>query len=159
MRSRFKQVEGALVGQKAQWIKTHKDLKDNHQDNLLICVSLTLENFLHVVCVPFYPSREAYSNFRIAGMHSVALTSCLSALLPISRHCCARILPRKLTPKSSMVSLACSSTSPMPHPRIQLSARPVSSSTSNAFQPTADLAEMVQVNVMGDIKHLRGGRR
>ena len=37
---------GALVGQMAQWIKKHKDLKDNNRDDLLVCATLTLGNLL-----------------------------------------------------------------------------------------------------------------
>jgi hypothetical protein len=46
-----KQPGGTLVGQMVQWIKTHKDLKDNHRDDLLVCASLTLGNLLrHGAC-------------------------------------------------------------------------------------------------------------
>ena len=41
-----KQPAGALLGQIGQWIKTHKDLEDNHRDDLLVCASLTLGNIL-----------------------------------------------------------------------------------------------------------------
>lgn len=46
-----KQPGGALVGQMAQWIKAHNNLKDNHRDDLLVCASLTLGNLLrHGAC-------------------------------------------------------------------------------------------------------------
>lgn len=41
-----KQPGGALVGQMVQWIKRHKDLKDDSRDDLLICATLTLGNLL-----------------------------------------------------------------------------------------------------------------
>lgn len=37
---------GALVGKMVQWIKRHKDLKDNNRDDLLVCATLTLGNLL-----------------------------------------------------------------------------------------------------------------
>lgn len=41
-----KQPGGALVGQMVQWIKRHKDLKDDNRDDLLVCATLTLGNLL-----------------------------------------------------------------------------------------------------------------
>lgn len=41
-----KQPGGALVGQMVQWIKSHKDLKDDNRDDLLVCATLTLGNLL-----------------------------------------------------------------------------------------------------------------
>jgi len=41
-----KQPGGALVGQMVNWIKRHKDLKDDSRDDLLVCATLTLGNLL-----------------------------------------------------------------------------------------------------------------
>ena len=41
-----KQPGGVLVGQMVQWIKRHKDLKDDNRDDLLVCATLTLGNLL-----------------------------------------------------------------------------------------------------------------
>jgi hypothetical protein len=47
------QPGGALVGQMVQWIKRHKDLKDDKRDDLLVCATLTLGNLLrHGVSYP-----------------------------------------------------------------------------------------------------------
>jgi hypothetical protein len=58
------QPGGPLVGQMAQWIKTHKDLKDSNRDDLLVCATLTLGNLLRHGTFHSRPFEEVYSNLR-----------------------------------------------------------------------------------------------
>ena len=52
------QPGGALVAQMVQWIKKHKDLKENNRDDLLVCATLTLGNLLRHGNVPYSSSGE-----------------------------------------------------------------------------------------------------
>ena len=113
-----KQPGGALVGQMVQWIKRHKDLKDDNRDDLLICATLTLGNLLR--------HGASYSSFGEILFDLISqertrspLQTPLSALPPNSPHYFAQ----KQILKSSMVSLACSNTSHITHPLARLSAR------------------------------------
>ncbi|KAI0293104.1 hypothetical protein BC826DRAFT_1016962 [Russula brevipes] len=132
------QPGGALVGQMVQWIKRHKDLKDNNRDDLLVCATLTLGNLLR------------------HGTHSVTLIS-----PPTSLALDLAVLLRPETDikvKHGVIGLL----------KHLAYAAPARSSlgeagivtrlvSSNIFQPAADLAEMVQVNAIGVIKHLCAG--
>jgi hypothetical protein len=60
-----KQPGGALVGQMAQWIKKHKDLKDSNRDDLLVCATLTLGNLLrHGASHPLSFPGKAHPNLQ-----------------------------------------------------------------------------------------------
>jgi hypothetical protein len=118
-----KQPGGALVGQMTQWIKKHKDLKEDNREDLLVCATLTLGNLLrhgasHSPCF-----RGSVFEFAPQARTPSLLRAPLSASPPISLHFCVR----KLISKSNTVPSACSSTSHMPHRLVQLSARLVSS--------------------------------
>lgn len=64
-----KQPGGALVGQMVQWIKRHKDLKDNNRDDLLVCATLTLGNLLrHGLFYPSSSSESYLSLFRRSAL-------------------------------------------------------------------------------------------
>jgi len=133
-----KQPGGTLVGQMVQWIKKNKDLKDSNRDDLLVCATLTLGNLLR------------------HGAHSVTL---LSPPLSLAPDLASLLRPETdFKVKHGIIGLL----------KHLAYATPARSSlgeagiikrlvTSNIFQPTADVVEMVQVNAIGVIKHLCGG--
>jgi hypothetical protein len=77
---------GALVAQMAQWIKTHKDLKDNNRDDLLVCATLTLGNLLRHGAFPIPLGEEVIQMciYRCALCHSHK-----PSYQPCPRYCCA----------------------------------------------------------------------
>jgi hypothetical protein len=122
-----KQPGGVLVGQMVQWIKLHKDLKDNNRDDLLVCATLTLGNLLRHGA-SYSPSlRRNLFEFVSQERTRSPLQAHLSASPPTLPHYYAQ----KLISKSSMELSACSSTSHIPHPLVCLSARLASSSDSS----------------------------
>lgn len=132
------QPGGALVAQMVQWIKTHKDLKENNRDDLLVCATLTLGNLLR------------------HGARSVTLTSPPISLAP---DVAALLRPETdIKVKHGLIGL-------LKHLAYATPARaPLSEAgivqrlvDSNIFQPSADIAEMVQVNAIGVVKHLCSG--
>ena len=72
-----KQPGGALVGQMVQWIKRHKDLKENNRDDLLVCATLTLGNLLRHGSLYLASFGEAYlSLFRRSALGHPYKTPC-----------------------------------------------------------------------------------
>ncbi|KAH9001031.1 hypothetical protein EDB92DRAFT_2078658 [Lactarius akahatsu] len=126
---------GALVAQMVRWIKKHKDLKENNRDDLLVCATLTLGNLLR------------------HGARSLTLTSPPISLAP---DIAALLRPETdIKVKHGLIGL-------LKHLAYAAPARaPLSEAgiverlvDSNIFQPSADIAEMVQVNAIGVVKHL-----
>ena len=114
-----KQPGGVLVGQMVQWIKKHKDLEDNNRDDLLVCATLTLGNLLRHGA--FFPPTFRRSSSEFVSQERTR--SPLQVLLLISPPILLPYCVRKLISRSSMVSLAYSSTSHIPHPPVRLLAR------------------------------------
>ena len=148
-----KQPGGALVGQMTQWIKRHKDLKDNDRDDLLVCATLTLGNLLRhgAFHSPFLPGKRI--RVYIAGAHSVTLTKAPISLAP---DLASLLRPETdIKVKHGVIGL-------LKHLAYAAPARAALGEAgtikrlvnSNVFQPAADQAEMVQVNAIGVIKHL-----
>jgi len=133
-----KQPGGVLVGQMVQWIKRHKDLKNNTRDDLLVCATLTLGNLLR------------------HGAHSVTLTSPPVSLAPD--------LATLLRPGTD-IKVKHGAIGLLKHLAYAAPARSSLSDAgiikrlvnSNIFQPTSDMVEMVQVNAIGVTKHLCSG--
>ncbi|KAI9446202.1 hypothetical protein H4582DRAFT_2164133 [Lactarius indigo] len=118
---------GALVAQ--------MDLKENNRDDLLVCATLTLGNLLR------------------HGARSLTLTSPPISLAP---DIAALLRPETdIKVKHGLIGL-------LKHLAYAAPARaPLSEAgiverlvDSNIFQPSADIAEMVQVNAIGVVKHL-----
>ncbi|KAI0306358.1 hypothetical protein B0F90DRAFT_1808081 [Multifurca ochricompacta] len=133
-----KQPGGALVAQMIQWIKTHTDLKDNNRDDLLVCATLTLGNLLR------------------HGAHSVTLTSPPISIAP---DLAALLRPETdIKVKHGVIGLlkhlAYAAPTRAPLGEASIIKRLVG---CNIFQPSSDIAEMVQVNAIGVAKHLCSG--
>lgn len=129
------QPGGALVAQMVQWIKTHKELKEENRDDLLVCATLTLGNLL----------RHA--------ARSVTLTN---PPINIAPDIAALLRPETdLKVKHGIIGLlkhlAYAAPARAPLSKAGIVERLV---CSNIFQPSADTAEMVQVNAIGVVKHL-----
>jgi len=133
-----KQPGGALVGQMVQWIKRHKDLKDDNRDDLLVCATLTLGNLLR------------------HGAHSVTLTNPPVSLAPeLGSLLCPET---DIKVKHGVIGLL-KHLAYNPPARSSLSEAGIVKRlvNSNIFQPPSDIAEMVQINAIGVIKHLCNG--
>ncbi|KAI9459464.1 hypothetical protein BJY52DRAFT_1265847 [Lactarius psammicola] len=129
---------GALVAQMVQWIKKHKDLKENNRDDLLVCATLTLGNLLR------------------HGARSLTLTSPPISLAP---DIAALLRPETdIKVKHGLIGLL-KHLAYAPPARAPLSKAGIVERLvdSNIFQPSADIAEMVQVNAIGVVKHLCSG--
>lgn len=133
-----KQPGGVLVGQMVQWVKRHKDLKDDNRDDLLVCATLTLGNLLR------------------HGAHSVTLTNPPVSLAP---ELASLLRPETdIKVKHGVIGLL-KHLAYNPPARSSLSEAGIIKRLvdSNIFQPTSDIAEMVQINAIGVIKHLCNG--
>ncbi|KAF8266452.1 hypothetical protein EI94DRAFT_1830630 [Lactarius quietus] len=126
---------GALVAQMVRWIKTHKELKEKSRDDLLVCATLTLGNLLR------------------HGTRSVTLTNPPISIAP---DIAALLRPETdIKVKHGFMGLlkhlAYAAPARAPLSKAGIVQRLVA---SDIFQPNADMAELVQVNAIGVVKHL-----